>query len=156
MNLYHRNRPWLGLSALIVVLHLTSGPSARAGDLSPVGVWETIDDNTNKAKSHIQIWAHKGHLYGRVIKLIDSPEPNPLCDECEGKNHNKPIIGMIIMWQLKKEASGWWKGGHIMDPENGKTYRCKVRVTNGGRNLEVRGYIGISLLGRTQVWNRKK
>lgn len=143
-----------GLITAAFVLSVSHLASAESG--SPVGVWETIDDATNKPKSHVQIWEHKGILYGKVVKLIDPDEPNPLCDKCEGKRYNKPVIGMIVMWGLKKSDSEWWEGGHIMDPENGKTYRCKLKLTNGGKNLDVRGYIGISLLGRTQTWNHKK
>ena len=146
--------PFVATIALALVCF---GRAASADKLSPVGIWETVDDKTNKAKSHVQIWDHKGTLYGKIKILIDPDEPNPLCDKCPGKRHNKPVIGMIMMWGLKKDKkSDWWNDGEILDPDNGKIYRCKLKVTNGGKNLDVRGYLGISLLGRTQTWNRKK
>lgn len=142
--------------AAAFVLTAMSQPAAAADTDSPVGIWKTIDDNTNKAKSHVQIWENKGVLYGKVVKLLDPPEPNPLCDKCKGKRYNKPVIGMIILWGLKKDDPEWWKDGNIMDPDNGKTYGCKLKVTNGGKQLDVRGFVGFSLLGRTQTWHRVK
>ncbi|MDJ0761771.1 MAG: DUF2147 domain-containing protein [Myxococcota bacterium] len=146
-----------GILAVLIAAQIAGySKVALAQSSSPVGVWKTIDDNSNKAKSHVQIWEHKGVLYGKIIKLIDPDEPNPLCDKCKGKHHNKPVIGMMIMWNLKKADSEWWEDGHIMDPDNGKTYRCKIKLVDGGKKLDVRGFIGISLLGRTQTWIRVK
>ena len=123
--------------------------------MSPVGLWKTVDDNTGKAKSIIRIWEKDGKLYGRIVKLIDPQEPNPLCVECKGKLKNKPVIGMTIMAGLSKDGDEW-NGGTIMDPENGKTYKVLIQVLAGGKKLKVRGYIGVSLLGRTQHWIRVK
>jgi uncharacterized protein (DUF2147 family) len=130
--------------------------AAAAADtkMSPVGEWQTVDDKTHRPKSHVKVWEKNGVLYGRIIKLIDPDEPNPLCDECKGSKLNQPIIGMVILWGLSKRDNGWWEGGRILDPENGKTYGCKIRVVQGGAKMDVRGFLGISAFGRTQSWNR--
>ncbi len=142
--------------ALLTAAMLCGFSSSALAQGTPVGVWKTIDDNSGKAKSHVKIWEWKGALYGKITKLIDPDEPNPLCDKCKGKKHNKPVIGMQIMWGLKKSDSEWWEEGWIMDPDNGKTYRCKIKIIGGGKKLDVRGFVGISLLGRTQTWIRVK
>ena len=83
--------------------------SAKAADqTTPAGVWKTIDDATHKPKSHVQIWERNGIFYGKIIKLIDPDEPNPLCNKCDGKNKDKPVIGMRIMWNLKKNGDSEW------------------------------------------------
>jgi uncharacterized protein (DUF2147 family) len=122
---------------------------------SPKGLWKTIDDKTGKAKSFIKIWIKDGKLYGKITKLINPSEEDPLCDKCEGALHNKPVIGMTIMKGLTQDGDEW-NGGRILDPESGKTYKCLIEVQNSGKRLKVRGYIGFSLLGRTQHWYRVK
>ena len=146
----------LFVTASVMALAMSTGAFAQEKDpMSPVGVWKTVDDATGKAKSLIKIWEKNGKLYGTVIKLIDPSEPDPVCDKCEGKLHNKPIVGMTIMRGLSKDGDEY-SGGTILDPENGKTYKVLIQVLPGGKKLKVRGYIGISLLGRTQHWHRVK
>ena len=142
------------IAGLVVFLGIATGFSSHAAqkNASPTGVWKTIDDNTGKARSHIQIWIHKGKLYGKILKLLDSDVENPLCDKCLGKRKNQPVIGMIIMSGLVKDGTEW--KGRVLDPESGKWYRVLVELQNGGKKLKVRGYIGISLMGRTQYWVR--
>jgi len=122
---------------------------------SPEGLWRTIDDETGKERSYVRIVAVDGKLQGTVEKLFRFPgdDPENLCEECKGDLKNKPIVGMRILWDMK-EKGGVWTGGHILDPNNGKTYRCKMTVSDDGQQLDVRGYIGISLIGRTQTWHR--
>jgi len=128
------------------------GPSAK----SPVGRWKTIDDITGKAKSVVLIWEEGGKLFGRVQRLVDPDpkDPNPTCDGCAGAQKGKPVLGMQILWDLQKDGDGW-SGGTILDPATGKTYKCLLSVEEGGTKLKVRGFIGISLLGRTQYWLRE-
>lgn len=128
---------------------------ARAAD--PItGVWMNIDDETKKAKSHIEIYEEGGNYYAKVIKLLESGKgPETLCDKCKGDKFNKPIVGMIIMWGMKKKSDTQFQGGRIMDPGNGKDYGCNITVENESK-LKVRGFVGFSLLGRTQVWHRVK
>lgn len=141
---------WLGLAALTV---LFASSAFAEGATSPVGRWTTIDDETKKPKSVIAIYEENGKLYGKIEKLFREPneEQNPVCDKCEGALKNQPILGMIILRDLQKDDDVW-SGGTIMDPGNGKTYKCKISVEDGGKKLKVRGYIGLSLLGRTQYW----
>ena len=123
--------------------------------LSPVGNWKTIDDVTGREKSIVKIWEENSKLYGKIIKLFRLPDedPDPICDECKGKNKDKQVLGMTIMWNLSQKRDHW-KGGKILDPENGKIYGCKIRVIENGEKLEVRGFLGISLLGRNQIWEK--
>lgn len=129
--------------------------TAQASE-SPVGLWRTIDDKTGKEKSLVRIVEANGELHATIEKLFREPheEPNPNCDKCPGERKNKPVIGMTIMTGLKKTGSEF-EGGEILDPANGKIYRCKMWTAEGGKKLNVRGFIGVSLLGRTQVWIRE-
>ncbi|MCM0045125.1 MAG: DUF2147 domain-containing protein [Burkholderiaceae bacterium] len=124
---------------------------------SPVGVWRTIDDKTGKEKSLVRISEVNGELRGTIEKLFREPgeEPNPNCDKCPGEKKNKPVIGMTILTGLKRDGQEY-AGGEILDPANGKTYKCKMWTTDGGKRLNVRGFIGVSVLGRTQVWVREE
>ena len=136
--------------ALVAITFATSGILAE--DIT--GVWKTIDDETGKAKSHVNIWVHNGVAYGKITKLLNrgpNEEADPLCTKCTGESKNKKIIGLTIIWGLKQD-DGEWKGGHIMDPNNGKIYKCKIK--REGNLLKVRGFIGFSLIGRTQTWHK--
>jgi uncharacterized protein (DUF2147 family) len=126
-----------------------------AQNTSPVGKWKTIDDETGRPKSVVILWEENGILYGKIEKLFRTPdeEQNPLCDECIGENKDKPIIGMTILHGLSKHK-GIWKGGTILDPNNGKVYKCKIELIESGNKLKLRGFIGVSVLGRTQYWER--
>ena len=138
------------------VLLLGALLTAQASE-SPVGVWRTIDDKTGKEKSLVRIVEANGELRATIEKLFREPheEPNPNCDKCPGERKNKPVLGMMIMTGLKKSGSEY-DGGEILDPANGKTYRVKMWTAEGGKKLKVRGFIGVSLLGRTQVWVREE
>lgn len=124
---------------------------------SPVGYWETIDEDSKEVKSIVKIWkSDKGTLRGKILKTFPGPDedPNPICDECEGKRKNQPIIGMEFMWGFEGQGSKW-KNGKILDPENGNIYNCKLEVTDKGQKMNVFGYIKLLVkIGRTQVWNR--
>ncbi|MBN1959978.1 MAG: DUF2147 domain-containing protein [Deltaproteobacteria bacterium] len=146
----------LCISALCgAVVNISFATFANAQELSPVGKWKTIDDNNGKVKSIVEIRESGGKLYGNIIRLFPEPgeDLNPKCDKCEGGRKNQPVLGMNIMWGLTKDGSEW-SGGVILDPENGKTYKCYVEPIEGGKKLKLRGYIGFSLLGRTQYWLR--
>jgi uncharacterized protein (DUF2147 family) len=121
----------------------------------PVGVWKTIDDKTGKERSIVRISEVNGELQGVVEQLFDLPgdDPKHLCKDCKGERKDKPIVGMTILWGLKQHGNEW-SGGEILDPKNGKIYRCKMTLSEDGRTLNVRGFIGISLIGRSQTWHR--
>ena len=141
---------------IVAVLMIASAQSYGAAD-SPVGTWLTIDDKTKKERSVIQITENNGQLTGVVEQLFDKPDDDPahLCKECKGDRKDKPIIGMTILWGMKKDGENW-SGGEILDPKNGKIYRCKMTLSPDGKSLTVRGFIGISLIGRSQTWLRQK
>lgn len=130
--------------------------AASAQQATPVGRWRSIDDATGKPKAVIEIQdAGNGTLSARIVQVLDTKDgPNPLCTACEGKRHNQPIVGMHIAWGLKPQGKTWGSG-RILDPENGKEYSVKMTPIAAGRKLEVRGFIGMALLGRTQVWVRE-
>jgi len=118
-----------------------------------VGNWRTIDDETGKTKSIVQITESlSGEIQGRVIEILHSNRgPNPLCDNCPGERAGKPVKGMVILWGMSASGDDQWKGGQIIDPTKGKIYKAKLKLREDGK-LEVRGFIGFSLIGRTQVW----
>ena len=123
---------------------------------SPVGTWTTIDDKTKKQKSVVEIFeARDGTLSGRVVEILHSDRgPNPVCDKCSGELKNKPVKGMVILWGVRRKGNAW-EGGQILDPASGKVYSVKLTPVEGGRKLDVRGFMGFSLLGRTQTWTRR-
>ena len=136
-------------------LMMASSLAAAAG--SPAGTWRSIDDKTKQERSIIRISEEKGEFKGVVEKLFDQPgdDPSHLCKECKGERKDQPIIGMTILWGLKKDGDVW-AGGEILDPHNGKIYRCKMTLSEDGKSLNVRGFIGISLIGRSQTWYREQ
>jgi uncharacterized protein (DUF2147 family) len=131
-------------------------PGAFAQQASPLGQWRTIDDHSGKPRSIVEVRENAdGTLSARIVRLLDlSKGPNPACDACRGALHGKPVVGMTIAWGLRRDGAGW-SGGRILDPDNGKEYSVKFTPGTDGRSLEVRGYIGMPMLGRTQVWQRE-
>jgi uncharacterized protein (DUF2147 family) len=128
--------------------------SVFAADMTPLGSWKTIDDKTGKVKSIVEISNTGGKLVGKVAQVLNSEKgPNPTCDACSGDRKDKPITGMTIMWDVVQDGDVW-DGGSILDPNNGKTYGVKLTPIENGTKLQVRGFMGFSWLGRTQVWER--
>jgi uncharacterized protein (DUF2147 family) len=143
------------LAALLLSASLT--PLASIADnATPVGLWKSVDDDTGKVKALIRITESGGELRGKIEKVYkaDGSEDQPLCDHCEGALKGQPVVGMTILSGMKPEE-GDYAGGQILDPGNGKTYRSKMSLTDSGKKLKVRGYIGTPLLGRTQIWLRE-
>ncbi|HHI88130.1 MAG TPA: DUF2147 domain-containing protein, partial [Candidatus Cloacimonetes bacterium] len=139
------------LSFIFVVIAL------HADELSPVGRWKTIDDETGQAKSIVNIWIENGELKGKIVELFRKPDEdqNPTCAEGSGDLTGKPMKGATIMWGLTEDKNGWWDGGKILDPKKGKIYNCKIRTIEDDTKLQVRGYIkAIIRIGRSQVWER--
>lgn len=122
---------------------------------SPVGKWKTIDDKTGIEKSIIEITETNGVYSAKIIELLEDEYEgqNPLCEPCKGKKKNTPVIGLEIIWDMKSTGENSWSGGKIMDPENGKTYGCKLSFENDNK-LKVRGFLGFAALGRNQYWVR--
>lgn len=149
---------------LTIILAVTAGclsisnPIVSANEIamnSPAGLWKTIDDETGKEKSLVRISQNGEALEGVIEKLFRNPdeEQNPVCDKCKGEQYNQPIIGMKILWDMKKKGDVWTNGS-ILDPKKGSVYHCTIRLDDSGKVLKVRGYIGVSLIGRSQSWYR--
>lgn len=144
------------LSARLCITLFVAGVSvnALADPMSPVGAWNTIDDETKKPKSVVRITEKDGVISGMVEKIVDPAKQNSKCDKCadDDPRKGKPVIGMTILTGLKKAADNVWEGGRILDPNNGTSYNAKVTVIDGGKKLEMRG--SFLFIGRTQTWIR--
>ncbi len=139
-------------NSILVLFVMFLGSMTTLNAQSITGKWKTIDDTTGKEKSIVEITEISGKYYGKVIKLIKPTVENPVCDKCPGTDKGKPIVGLTIIKGLVKKG-GEYTDGRIIDPQTGKEYKCTVKL-NGVDKLDVRGYLGISLLGRTQTWVR--
>ncbi len=123
--------------------------SICASAQSIVGKWKTIDDNTNKARSVVEIYEQDGKYFGRIINVFWNPDESPdnVCEKCTDDRKNQKIVGLQIIRNMEKKGSEY-KNGKILDPENGKVYDCKIWIENGV--LKVRGYVAFFF--RTQTW----
>ena len=121
---------------------------------SVLGKWKTIDDETGIEKSIVEVYEVKGKIYGKIIEIFEVKNRNRKCDLCNGDDKDKPILGMVIIRGLLKDGNEY-NGGKIIDPKNGKAYKCYIALEEKDK-LKIRGYVGFSLLGRTQYWVRVK
>ncbi len=136
---------------LIITLFFTTLLLAQ----NPIlGKWKTVDDETGKALSVIDIYEKGGKIYGRVHDILEPKNKKRVCEKCSGDEKDKPILGMILIKGLTKDGDEY-NGGKILDPKTGKLYKCYINLEEKDK-LKVRGYIGIALLGRTQYWYRTK
>lgn len=143
------------MTRLLIAAGLLAMAGAAWAQATPVGLWKTIDDETKAEKSYVRITEAEGVLTGRIEKLLDPAKQASKCDKCEGEKKDQPILGMTIVEGVRKsDDGGLWDGGTILDPNNGKTYKVRMSLKDGGKALDVRGYIGAPLLGRTQTWMR--
>lgn len=130
-------------------------PAVAAPQASLAGRWQTVDDDTGQAKSVVEI--HRvadGTFAGKVVEILDTRNgANPACDKCRGSQRGKPIKGMVILWGLKADHAHRWNGGTVLDPENGKTYKAKIELLDGGTRLGMSGCI--VFICRQQVWRRQ-
>ncbi|MEN3274628.1 MAG: hypothetical protein V7631_418 [Massilia sp.] len=142
--------------ASVIVAMLFTSAAAWAQNNSAVGLWKTIDDETGKPKALVRVTEENGTLQGKIEKLFRGPneEQNPVCTKCTDSRKNQPMIGMTIVSGLKKNGDEY-TGGEILDPAAGKVYKSKATLRDGGQKLEVRGYIGAPMFGRSQVWQRE-
>ena len=131
--------------------------SAAAQATSPAGLWRTIDDSSKKDKSLVRIVEANGVYTGKVEKIVDPDSPkDAVCKDCSDERKDQPIVGMTIIRNVKQSADdkAVFEGGDILDPNNGKVYRVKLKLIDNGSRLDVRGYIGTPMLGLTQTWIR--
>lgn len=117
------------------------------------GTWVNIDDETGVEKSEITLYVENGKLYGKIERLLLPEDQGKVCEKCKGKEKNQPIEGLIIVKGLSKDGEVW-TDGKILDPANGKSYDCTIKLDDSN-TLNVRGYLGFSFIGRSQVWKRK-
>ena len=117
------------------------------------GTWITTDDETGNQKSEVLIFKENEKLYGKITKLLLPEDQGKKCINCKGKNKDQSIVGMLIINDLQLDDYSW-EDGTILDPKSGKVYDCNIGFEDSN-TLKVRGYIGFSLLGRTQIWKRK-
>jgi uncharacterized protein (DUF2147 family) len=138
------------LPVMLASLLLSAGLNAAS---ALTGNWRTIDDASGKTKSIVEIYGTgDGTLNGRIVQILHSERgPNPLCDKCPGERQGQPIEGMVILWDMEPVSSEEARHGRILDPQNGRIYKARLKLRDDG-NLEVRGFIGIALIGRTQIW----
>ena len=143
-------------AAIVAGALVLAGLSAWAQS-TPVGLWKTIDDDSKKEKSLVRISETGGVFSGKIEKLLDpDTKLDAKCDKCSDERKDQPILGLPIIRNVKANGDDatLWDGGEILDPNNGKTYKVRLKPADGGKKLEVRGYIGAPLLGRTQTWVR--
>ena len=120
-----------------------------------VGLWEQVDERSGKAESWFRIAEHGGVYEGAIVKIFFKPgeDQNPVCDKCEGADRGKPVMGLMLIKGMRRTGNHY-EGGTITDPRDGSVYRALMELSPDGQKLEVRGYLGISLFGRSQTWNR--
>jgi uncharacterized protein (DUF2147 family) len=139
----------------LIAAALSLAASLALAQATPAGLWKTIDDDTKAEKSLVRITDSGGVLTGKVEKIL-TDKADAKCVECTDERKDKPVQGMVILRDIKQDPSdkALWIGGDILDPNNGKVYKVRIKPADGGKKLEVRGYIGAPLLGRTQTWLR--
>jgi uncharacterized protein (DUF2147 family) len=136
---------------------LSLAASVALAQATPVGVWKTIDDKTKTERAQIRITEANGVITGRIEKLLAADaKQDAKCDKCEDDRKDKPMIGLEIIRGVKKNADDatLWDGGTILDAGEGKVYKVRMKPVEGGKRMEVRGFVGAPLLGRTQTWIR--
>ena len=144
----------------LIAATLTTALLAAAGgalaQASPVGVWRTIDDKTKTERAQIRITESGGVFSGKIEKLLAADaKQDGLCDKCDDDRKDKPMIGLEVIRGVKKsDNDNTWDGGTILDAAEGKIYKVRIQTADGGKKLEVRGYVGAPMLGRTQTWIR--
>ena len=138
----------------VIALALSAATLSAFAQQSPVGLWKTIDDDGKTEKSLVRITEQGGVLTGTIEKIFDPAKVDAKCDKCTDDRKDKPVMGMAIIRNVRQDADDkeLWTGGEILDPNNGKAYKTRLKPVEGGKKMEMRGYIGF--LYRTQVWQR--
>lgn len=144
-------------AAILAALLFTSLPLAvqAAGSQSPLGLWKTFDDKTGTPRALVRIYLQDEKYFGRIEQSFTPGATTRVCSVCKDDRKNQPIVGLLIIRNVVLR-DGEYGGGDILDPESGSVYRCKFHLENEGSVLVVRGFIGFSLLGRSQIWRRQK
>ncbi len=140
----------------LIAIALVAAVGSVSAQGTPVGVWKTIDDKTKTEKAQIRITEAGGVYSAKIEKLLAADaKPDSVCDKCSDDRKDKPIVGMEIMRGVKRsDSDNTWDGGTILDAAEGKVYKVRLQTAEGGKKLEVRGYVGMPMMGRTQTWIR--
>ncbi len=140
----------------LLSIALLACAGAACAQATPVGLWKTIDDNTGKERTLVRITETAGVVSGRIEKRLDpTAQPDDKCVKCSDDRKDQPLQGLEIIRGLKKaDGADRWEGGSVLDPEEGKLYKARLTPLEGGKKLELRGYVGVPLLGRSQTWTR--
>ena len=146
---HYRNKCIFFFAAIALV-----APPSAADPIT--GLWKTFDDKTHQVRGVMRLYEQDGAVFGKIESSVDPKEAADVCDKCTGDRQNKPIIGLVILRQMKRTGENEYTGGDILDPDTGSVYKCKITVADGGKKLVVRGFVGFSLLGRSQNWIRKE
>jgi len=143
------------LSASLAVIASASFPLRAADMTSAVGLWEQVDEKSGKPESWFKISEHNGVYEGNIVKIFFKPgeDENWVCEKCEGSEKGRPVLGLALIKGMQRNGAAY-ENGTIMDPRDGAVYHAKMKLSDDGKTLEVRGYLGISILGRSQYWNR--
>src|ERR1700682_723473 len=144
----------VALGAVALVGATTSVP-LHAADPTAVGLWEQVDENSGKPESWFKITERSGVYLGNIVKIFFKPgeDENWVCDKCEGDEKGKPVLGLALIKGMQRKGLEY-ENGTIMDPRDGSVYSALMKLSPDGQHLEVRGYLGISFLGRSQIWHR--
>lgn len=143
------------LFSVLAALSVHAASPSIPADASPVGRWRTIDDHSGKPRGFVRVYERNGEFFGRVESSLNPLDAAERCDLCSDDRKDQPVIGMELIRYLKKAGPDEYNNGEILDPDSGIVYRCKMRLSDRGRKLLIRGYLGFALLGRTQVWYRE-
>ena len=144
------------MKTTLIALALAGASLAAAAQSTPAGLWKTIDDDGKTEKSLVRITETAGTFSAKVEKVFDATKQDARCELCSDDRKNQPVLGMTIVKGVRAnlDDKALWDGGEILDPNNGKTYKVRMKPIDGGKRIEVRGYVGAPLLGRTQTWIR--
>lgn len=144
------------MKSLIAATTLSLLSGIALAQATPSGLWKTIDDKTKQEKSLVRISESAGVFSAKIEKIVDPAKQESKCDKCADDRKDQPLIGLTIVRNVKKNADDaeLWDGGEILDPNDGKVYKVRIKPIEGGKKLEVRGYVGMPMLGRTQTWIR--
>ncbi len=142
------------MKRLLIAFAFGFSAISALAQMTPAGLWKTIDDDGKTEKSLVRISESAGVVSGVIEKIFDPAKQDSKCDQCTDERKDKPVVGMVILRNVRQDADdkGLWSGGEILDPNNGKTYKTRLKPVDGGKKLEMRGYIGFFY--RTQVWQR--
>jgi|SRR5215471_20668746 len=146
------------LKLLMVGAIVAAGAGAVAAlgaEPTAVGLWEQVDEKSGQPESWFKITERNGVYQGNIVKIFFKPgeDEHWACDKCEGDERGKPVLGLALIKGMQRNGLAY-EHGTIMDPRDGSVYRALMNLSPDGQKLEVRGYLGISLFGRSQTWNR--